>query len=69
MRFTEFIQYASTSASDDYGYTAWQLLLWIVALGLAIAGIANLFKGAFVVGGVLIIAAFLVGPGGVSLFS
>jgi Family of unknown function (DUF5699) len=44
-------------------------LLWILAVVLVIAGIVALFQRQVVLGLVLIVVGFLVGPGGVSLFS
>ena len=44
------------------------LILWIIAAVLVIAGIVTLLRGGVVLGIVLIIAGLLVGPGGVSLF-
>jgi hypothetical protein len=43
------------------------LLLWIVAVIVGIWGIVSLLRGAILAGIVLIILAFLIGPGGVSL--
>jgi hypothetical protein len=43
-------------------------LLWIIAVIIGIAGIVSLVRGAILAGIVLIIVAFLVGPGGVSIF-
>lgn len=44
------------------------LILWIIAAILVIAGIVTLVRGGVLWGIVLIIAGLLVGPGGVSLF-
>ena len=44
------------------------LILWIIAAVLVIAGIVTLLRGGVVLGIILIIAGLLVGPGGVSLF-
>jgi Family of unknown function (DUF5699) len=44
-------------------------ILWILAVILVIAGIVQLFQGQVVLGIVLIVAGFLVGPGGVSVFA
>ena len=44
-------------------------LLWVIAVILVIAGIVSLFRGQTLAGVVLIILGFLVGPGGVSIFS
>ena len=43
-------------------------LLWVLAAILVIAGIIALFRGAILVGIVLIIVGCLVGPGGASIF-
>ena len=43
-------------------------LLWIIAVVLVIAGIVVLFSGSIIVGIVLIVLGFLVGPGGYSIF-
>jgi hypothetical protein len=43
------------------------LILWIIAAVLVIAGIVALVRGSIVAGVVLIIVGLLVGPGGVSL--
>jgi uncharacterized protein YqgC (DUF456 family) len=47
---------------------ATDLILWIIAAILVIAGIVALVRGSILPGIVLIIAGLLVGPGGVSLF-
>jgi uncharacterized protein YqgC (DUF456 family) len=47
---------------------ATDLILWIIAAVLVIAGIVALVRGSILPGIVLIIAGLLVGPGGVSLF-
>ena len=46
-----------------------ELLLWLLAVVLVISGIVSLVRGAVVYGLVLIAVGFLVGPGGVSVFS
>lgn len=46
-----------------------ELLLWILAVVLVIAGIVNVVRGAILVGAVLIVLGLLVGPGGVSIFT
>jgi len=43
-------------------------LLWILAVILVVAGIVQLFKRKILMGVVLIIVGFLVGPGGYSIF-
>jgi hypothetical protein len=44
-------------------------LLWILAVILVIAGIVALTRRQYLWGIVLIIVGFLVGPGGVSIFT
>ncbi len=44
-------------------------ILWILAVILVISGIVALFRRELVYGLVLIIVGFLVGPGGVSVFT
>ena len=44
-------------------------LLWIIAVILVIAGIVTLFKGGIILGIVLIVVGFAVGPGGWSIFN
>lgn len=44
-------------------------LLWLLAVILVISGIVALFRKEVVYGVVLIIVGFLVGPGGVSIFT
>ena len=46
-----------------------ELLLWILAVVLVVAGIMALFRRQILWGIVLIIVGFLVGPGGVSIFT
>ncbi|HLU34053.1 MAG TPA: GPGG-motif small membrane protein [Natronosporangium sp.] len=46
-----------------------EFLLWLLAVILVIGGIVALFRRQFLWGIVLIIVGFLVGPGGVSLFT
>jgi hypothetical protein len=46
-----------------------ELLLWILAVVLVIAGILALFRRQVLWGIVLIIVGLLVGPGGVSIFT
>jgi hypothetical protein len=43
-------------------------VLWIIALIVGIVGVVQLFQGQIILGVVLIIAAFLIGPGGYSIF-
>jgi hypothetical protein len=46
-----------------------ELLLWILAVVLVVAGILALFRRQILWGIVLIIVGLLVGPGGVSIFT
>jgi len=46
-----------------------ELLLWILAVVLVVAGIVAIFRSQLLWGIVLIIVGLLVGPGGVSIFS
>lgn len=43
-------------------------LLWILAVILVIAGIVTLFTGSIIIGIILIVVGFAVGPGGWSIF-
>jgi hypothetical protein len=43
-------------------------ILWLIAVVLVIWGIVTIFRGAVLLGIVLIIVGLLVGPGGVSIF-
>jgi Family of unknown function (DUF5699) len=43
-------------------------ILWVIAVVLVIAGIVQLFQGQLLLGLVLIVLGFLVGPGGFSTF-
>jgi hypothetical protein len=45
------------------------VVLWVIAAVLVIAGIVALVRGALLWGIVLIIVGLLVGPGGVSVFN
>ena len=45
------------------------VLLWILALLIGIWGVVTLIRGQVLLGIILIIVAFLVGPGGVSVFN
>lgn len=45
------------------------LILWILAVVLVVAGVLALFRRQILWGVVLIVVGLLVGPGGVSLFS
>lgn len=46
-----------------------ELVLWVAAAILVVAGVAAVFRSQVVWGALLIVAALLVGPGGVSLFT
>ncbi|WP_433344369.1 GPGG-motif small membrane protein [Micromonospora sp. CA-111912] len=46
-----------------------ELILWILAVILVVAGILALFRRQILWGVVLIVVGLLVGPGGVSIFS
>jgi hypothetical protein len=45
------------------------LILWLIAVVLVIWGIVTIFRGAVLMGIVLIVVGLLVGPGGVSVFT
>ncbi len=47
----------------------WDTILWIVAVIVGIFGVVRLFQRQVVWGIALIVAALLIGPGGVSLFT
>ncbi|HWV27413.1 MAG TPA: GPGG-motif small membrane protein [Aeromicrobium sp.] len=47
----------------------WDTILWIVAVVLAVIGIARIVKGEILWGAVIIVLALLIGPGGVSLLT
>ncbi len=44
------------------------ILLWLIAVVVAIVGIVQLFQGQIILGIVLIVLACLIGPGGYSIF-
>ena len=44
-------------------------VLWIIAVIIGIFGVIRLIRGDILVGIVLIVVAFLVGPGGYSIFT
>ncbi len=46
-----------------------ELILWLIAVVLVIAGIVNIVRGSLLFGIVLIVVGLLVGPGGVSIFN
>jgi hypothetical protein len=47
----------------------WDTILWIIAVIVGIFGVIRLIQRDFLWGAVLIVAALLIGPGGVSLFT
>lgn len=51
------------------GYTAWETLLWLIAIVMGVTGLFKLYKGDPFGGIALILLAFLIGPGGVSFLS
>jgi hypothetical protein len=51
------------------GKEAIVFLLWILAVLIGIWGIVTLARGQVLLGIILIVVAFLVGPGGVSVFN
>jgi hypothetical protein len=55
---------------ESLGYRiGMELLLWILAVVLVVAGVLALFRRQILWGVVLIIVGLLVGPGGVSIFT
>lgn len=44
------------------------VVLWLIALIIGIVGIVQLLQGQIILGIVLLVVAFLVGPGGYSVF-
>jgi uncharacterized protein YqgC (DUF456 family) len=46
-----------------------EMILWLIAVVLVIAGIVQIIRGGVIPGIVLIVVGLLVGPGGVSIFS
>jgi TM2 domain-containing membrane protein YozV len=46
-----------------------ELILWILAVVLVVAGVLTLIRGQILWGIVLIVVGLIVGPGGVSAFS
>ena len=44
-------------------------ILWIIAVVLVIGGIVTMVRGAVLYGLALVVLGFLVGPGGVSIFT
>ena len=58
---------STQSLSTEAPFVAF--ILWIIAVVLVIAGIVALFRKQWLAGIALIIVGFLVGPGGVSIFT
>ena len=48
--------------------TAMGFLLWLIAVALVIVGIVQLIQGQIILGVVLMVLGFAVGPGGWSIF-
>ncbi len=48
---------------------AMELILWLIAVVLVVAGVVTLVRGATLSGVLLIVVGLLVGPGGVSIFT
>ncbi|CAA9388466.1 MAG: hypothetical protein AVDCRST_MAG47-2668 [uncultured Nocardioidaceae bacterium] len=46
-----------------------EMILWLIAVVLVIAGIVQIVRGAMLPGIVMIVVGLLVGPGGVSIFT
>ena len=46
-----------------------EMILWLIAVVLVIAGIVQIVRGALLPGIVMIVEGLLVGPGGVSIFT
>lgn len=46
-----------------------ELLLWIIAVVLVVAGVVQLVRGEVLYGLLLLVVGFAVGPGGVSIFT
>ena len=44
-------------------------VLWVIAVIIAVVGIVQLIQGQILFGIVLLVVAYLVGPGGYSIFS
>ena len=44
-------------------------VLWVIAVILGIVGVVQLLQGQIIFGLILVVLAFLVGPGGYSVFS
>ena len=45
------------------------ILLWVLAVIIGIIGVVQLLQGQIILGIVLIVVAFLVGPGGYSIWA
>jgi len=46
-----------------------EILLWVLAVVLVVAGVVALVRKQWIWGAVLVVLGLLVGPGGVSLFT
>ena len=46
-----------------------EMILWLIAVVLVIAGIVQIVRGALLPGIIMIVVGLLVGPGGVSIFT
>jgi uncharacterized protein YqgC (DUF456 family) len=46
-----------------------EMILWIIAVVLVIAGIVQIVRGGLLPGIVMIVVGLLIGPGGVSIFT
>ena len=46
-----------------------EIVLWIIAVVLVVAGVVSLVRRQWLWGAVLVVLGLLVGPGGVSLFT
>lgn len=53
------------AAAEACGGLAW--VVWLIAVVIAVYGVLSLVRGAVVMGLVLIVLAFLIGPGGYSI--
>lgn len=63
-----FIWAGSIWAGRGYRITM-AFILWLLSVILVVSGIVALFRKEMIYGIVLIVVGFLVGPGGVSLFT
>lgn len=51
------------------GYNCGMFLLWLLALVIGIYGVVEVLRGEVIFGILLIVLAFLIGPGGYSIFT